>query len=346
MRYFFIDLENVRSEGLEGVLSLREDDTVIIFYSENAMNISIPTLESINNSKAVKKYIKTNYIGKNAMDFQIVSLLGAMIERNKKGGYYIISKDNGFRSAVSFCESYFTEYDIMSGVYPTIIVAITDEMKRSVKNTDSGKKAAMEGKKGKKKKDNNITKSNDNKETAAENKEDNSAERIEPKVAPVASEEENSEQTVAKKKRRRRKSSKNKIVAADSNESENLTKEAESEGHSDSEDTAKTMPASTEEAKQSAPDYDYIYKTLAELLSDKTISLYAESIDEAIGKCKNKDELHEFFRNKYGEDEGEALYRVTQGDFEKMKQLRPAKAHKPGRHRHRSGHKHPAGNNS
>ena len=144
MRFFFIDLENVRSEGLEGVSSLSDSDMVFIYYSENAMNLSIPTLENLNNSRASKKFIKTNYIGKNAMDFQIVSLFGAMIERNRQGSYYIISQDNGFRSAVSFCESYFEDYGITCGVYPTIISAITAEMKNSLKNAPAKKKPAKQ----------------------------------------------------------------------------------------------------------------------------------------------------------------------------------------------------------
>ena len=129
MRYFFIDLENVRNEGLEGVLSLNEKDMVYIFYSENAFSMAIPTMESITNSKCSSKFIKTNYIGKNAMDFQIVSLFGAMIERCREGSFYIISKDNGFRSAVSFCESFFSEYPIKCGVYPRIISALAVETK-------------------------------------------------------------------------------------------------------------------------------------------------------------------------------------------------------------------------
>ncbi|MCR5321727.1 MAG: hypothetical protein K6E85_00350 [Lachnospiraceae bacterium] len=137
MRYFFIDLENVRNEGLEGVLSLNEKDMVYIFYSENAFSMAIPTMESITNSKCSSKFIKTNYIGKNAMDFQIVSLFGAMIERCKDGSFYIISKDNGFRSAVSFCESFFSEYPIKCGVYPRIISALAAESKNKISGTAS-----------------------------------------------------------------------------------------------------------------------------------------------------------------------------------------------------------------
>ena len=92
MRNFFIDLENVRSYGLEGVLLLRPDDMVYVFYSDNANTLTIPTIESLNESPATVKYIKTNYIGANAMDFQIVTLLGATIERDKCGSFFIISR--------------------------------------------------------------------------------------------------------------------------------------------------------------------------------------------------------------------------------------------------------------
>lgn len=127
MRTFFIDLENVRSYGLEGVLLLKPDDMVYIFYSENANALTIPTIESLNESAATIKYIRTNYIGANAMDFQIVTMLGAMIEREKQGGFYIITHDNGFKSAVKFCEGYFTGYNITTGIYANILLAINSE---------------------------------------------------------------------------------------------------------------------------------------------------------------------------------------------------------------------------
>lgn len=237
MRYFFIDLENVRNEGLEGVLSLNSDDVVLIYYSENAMNLSIPTMENLNNSKATKKFIKTNYIGKNAMDFQIVSLFGAMIERNRQGSYYIISQDNGFRSAVSFCESYFEDYNITCGVYPRIISAITDEMKRQQADNRS-------------------------------------------------------------KNRQQKESSSDAVKASDK--------------ASDSSSTVKNQER----------EYNYIYVILEGLLNVKTIEMFAGKIDRAIGACKDRKELHEFFHNECGEDEGEALYRVTQSDFDALKKAR------------------------
>ena len=312
MRFFFIDLENVRSEGLEGVSSLSDSDMVFIYYSENAMNLSIPTLENLNNSRASKKFIKTNYIGKNAMDFQIVSLFGAMIERNRQGSYYIISQDNGFRSAVSFCESYFEDYGITCGVYPTIISAITAEMKNSLKNAPAKKKPA--------------------KQAAAPQAP--AAKQAQPAPAPEEAGEPDKaqEEPAAKKKsrRRRRKSSQSKqeSTAADAVNGEIIEEEdpASADQAPEKEPAVKETAPEAQEETQTADKLGYIYTILGSLLSQKTISLYAEAIDEAVAGCKNREELHTYFRDHFGEDEGEALFKVTQGDFERMKQERPKKS--------------------
>ena len=147
MRFFFIDLENVRSNGLEGVISLEADDQVLVFYSENANNLTIPTLENINNSKATVKFINTNFVGSNAMDFQIVSLLGAMIERHKQGFFSIISHDNGFKSALTFCERYFSDYPISVGKFDNIISAIAYDLKHPIKGSAEGGNGAIKKKK-------------------------------------------------------------------------------------------------------------------------------------------------------------------------------------------------------
>ena len=312
MRFFFIDLENVRSEGLEGVSSLSDSDMVFIYYSENAMNLSIPTLENLNNSRASKKFIKTNYIGKNAMDFQIVSLFGAMIERNRQGSYYIISQDNGFRSAVSFCESYFEDYGITCGVYPTIISAITAEMKNSLKNAPAKKKPA--------------------KQAAAPQAP--AAKQAQPAPAPEEAGEPDKaqEEPAAKKKsrRRRRKSSQSKQenTATDAVKGEIIEEEdpASADQAPEKEPAVKETAPEAQEETQTADKLGYIYTILGSLLSQKTISLYAEAIDEAVAGCKNREELHTYFRDHFGEDEGEALFKVTQGDFERMKQERPKKS--------------------
>lgn len=334
MRYFFIDLENVKSEGLEGVLSLGNEDNVIIFYSENAMNLTIPALENLNNSKASKKFIKTNYIGKNAMDFQIVSLFGAMIERNKQGSYYIISQDNGFRSAVSFCESYFENYHPICGVHPTIIAAITDEMKKAAAKAKPAPaaKTAKNVKEAVPEQNSQAAQSAQTAQTA--------------QGTQTAQNEQTSQDTASqpKKKRHRKKKSPSAEAQKNSSESEDVESEAPCEEDATPEDTGSTADNETAptEAVVQAPAVnrlEYIYNTLGELLSAKTIDIYASAIDEGIARCANREELHEFFRGRYGDDEGEALYKVMQSDFEAMKQARPKKTSGTHRRGHRKSKK-------
>lgn len=341
MKFFFIDLENVRSEGLEGVLSLAGDDMVFIFYSDNAMNLSIPTMENLNNSKASKKFIKTNYIGKNAMDFQIVSLFGAMIEREKAGSYYIISQDNGFRSAVSFCESYFEEYGVICGVAPTIIAAITDELKKSTEAGKNGKNrknasnqkasAVQKNKQANKQETDKSVKSDDNGEKV--NSPDNTGEAETTGALDTVAEGKK------KKKRHRTKKAKNTECSstAGNDESGETADGQPTEAKNTGSGTAKKENVNAVRADSDDNGSEtrvavkvnprqYIYDILGELLSEKTIDIYAQVIDEGIAKCNNKDELHVFFLNHFGDDEGEALYRVVHGDFDKMKQLRPGRA--------------------
>ena len=339
MRFFFIDLENVRSEGLEGVGSLCDTDMVFIYYSENAMNLSIPTLENLNNSRASKKFIKTNYIGKNAMDFQIVSLFGAMIEREKGGSFYIISQDNGFRSAVSFCESYFEDYGIRCGVYPTIISAITAEMKnkpvqpkiqgKHPKNESAGTAGA-------------DAKGRDKNPGTAKGTPENEVAKNGTQTVDSRKTGEEETQTSGKKKRRRRKKSGAGKDDAQNVRTENSDVVSSEDDRDFAEDTSKTVTADETDSKSvknntgaqnaqkpaaNSPEgrLGYIYAILKELLSEKTISIYAEAIDEGIAKCKNRNELHDFYHQRFGDDEGEALYKITQGDFEKMKQARPSR---------------------
>ncbi|MCR5830036.1 MAG: hypothetical protein K6F93_06810 [Lachnospiraceae bacterium] len=303
MRFFFIDLENVRSNGLEGVLSLEADDQVFIFYSENANNLTIPTLENINNSKATVKFINTNFVGSNAMDFQIVSLLGAMIERYKKGFFSIVSHDNGFKSALTFCERYFTDYPISLGKFDNIISAIAYDLKHPINGAIEGNGAI---KKKKKKTDGADRRQQDDDKAVITGRKDveDSASQDEgtaenDKTTPggeksTSSESGQNQEKRAKRNRRRRKAS------------------------SDTDDAVKRGQNSTEPVS-AGPDMKYIYDYLKDILSVKTIDVYASKIHEALLVANNKDELHKFFKNKCGEDEGEALFKLLQGDFENMK---------------------------
>ncbi|MBQ7063636.1 MAG: hypothetical protein IJM90_01910 [Firmicutes bacterium] len=102
MRTFLIDLENVKNQGLSGVEFLQPEDRVFIFYSESANTLSIPTIQAMNRSRAVIDYVHLQHSGRNAMDFQIVALLGFLIGSERSGQFCIVSQDNGYLSPVEF----------------------------------------------------------------------------------------------------------------------------------------------------------------------------------------------------------------------------------------------------
>ncbi|MCR5520584.1 MAG: hypothetical protein K6F44_01580 [Lachnospiraceae bacterium] len=329
MRFLFIDLENVRSNGLEGVLSLDAEDQVFIFYSENANNLTIPTLENINNSKATVKFINTNFVGSNAMDFQIVSLLGAMIERYKKGFFSIISHDNGFKSALTFCERYFTDYPISLGKFDNIISAIAYGLKHPVRGASDGKVTIKKKKKGdvsgeQQKHDEKSAAITGRKEPHEDNR--RSDKKIsEPGKEPDGEKLQNAENDQATDKDRN-----SDIKCANDSQARpsdrDRTPSEKKEGRNRRRRRSSTNVQEDLQKKQNGtepvsagPDMQYIYDYLKDFLSVKTIDVYASKIHEALLVANTKDELHKFFKNRCGEDEGEALFKLLHGDFENMK---------------------------
>lgn len=96
--HYIVDYENVKAAGLDGVSKLTADDTVHIFYSENADTLTFGLHKRLNEADAVISYQKVEVGQKNALDFQLASFLGYLIRENEDvdAAYYIITKDKGF----------------------------------------------------------------------------------------------------------------------------------------------------------------------------------------------------------------------------------------------------------
>ncbi len=100
-RVFLVDYENVKTQGLNGIGKLTENDTVCIFYSENADSMTFGLHRRLMETKANVQYQKVEVGYKNALDFQLSSYLGYVISQNRFNGitnclYYIVTKDQGF----------------------------------------------------------------------------------------------------------------------------------------------------------------------------------------------------------------------------------------------------------
>ena len=108
MNYFFVDYENVGSEGLNGIDKLDEENIVCIFYSKNANKITFELHVQLIETRAKIEYHNIDALHKNALDFQLSSYLGYIIRENEKKdcNYFIVSKDTGFESLINFWEKY------------------------------------------------------------------------------------------------------------------------------------------------------------------------------------------------------------------------------------------------
>ena len=105
MAIYFIDYENVRVDGLKGVAKLTEDDSVCIFYSENQDKLTFGLHRRLCESKAKIEYIKIKLDRKNALDFQLASILGYKIAKNEEQEFVIVSKDKGYDSTIELWKS-------------------------------------------------------------------------------------------------------------------------------------------------------------------------------------------------------------------------------------------------
>lgn len=108
---YLIDYENVANAGLSGVEDLTENDEVIIFYSSNVNTMTFDTHYKLMNTKA-NIITKSVEIGtKNALDFQLSTMLGYLVAKDPqhKWKFHIVSHDTGFDHVLRF----WREHDVI-----------------------------------------------------------------------------------------------------------------------------------------------------------------------------------------------------------------------------------------
>ncbi|MCR5639618.1 MAG: hypothetical protein K6F97_12390 [Lachnospiraceae bacterium] len=114
-RVFFVDYENVDTNGLDGLSRLTSQDQIYIYYSEAHSRMSFGLHRRICESKSEFIYRKIKDKSKNALDNELMREAENVI-CDKKTDYYIISDDKGYSS--------FVKKKVVSGFkvdqYPTI----------------------------------------------------------------------------------------------------------------------------------------------------------------------------------------------------------------------------------
>lgn len=100
--FYLIDFENVHNEGLGNIDTLTKTDHVHIFYTENALNISLDI--AFSKGKDVDIVVHKVPVRKQSLDMHLVSYLGYLLGHNeeKQCSYVIISKDKDYDNIIKF----------------------------------------------------------------------------------------------------------------------------------------------------------------------------------------------------------------------------------------------------
>ncbi len=99
-RVFFVDYENVDTNGLDGLTRLTSQDCVYIYYSEAHSRMSFGLHRRICESNSELYYRKIKDNSKNALDNEMMREANDVINE-KNTDYYIISKDKGYHAFVN-----------------------------------------------------------------------------------------------------------------------------------------------------------------------------------------------------------------------------------------------------
>lgn len=100
-KVYLIDTENVKSEWKSVLDKLGKKDKLLIFYTENSPNVSFADFSNLVNYPFRYDMIPC-YLGKNGLDFQLVSWLGYLLRRHPLWDYVILSNDTGYDAVVYF----------------------------------------------------------------------------------------------------------------------------------------------------------------------------------------------------------------------------------------------------
>lgn len=99
MKRFYVDYENVKDSGLNGVAKLTNEDVVNIYYSEDAQRMSFGTHRRIVESGAAFSYRKLSpemKTMKNALDIIMIQDIEAVMKTDRNDYFYIVSNDDDY----------------------------------------------------------------------------------------------------------------------------------------------------------------------------------------------------------------------------------------------------------
>ena len=99
---YLVDSENVNDVWIRIVTNMEPQDEILVFYTEKSPHMSYEkVIELTRLSDRPIRWIKC-VEGSNALDFQLVTELGARVATQPGYAFVIVSNDNGFDAAVKY----------------------------------------------------------------------------------------------------------------------------------------------------------------------------------------------------------------------------------------------------
>ena len=99
---YLVDSENVNDVWIRLVTNMEPQDEILVFYTEKSPHMSYEkVIELTRLSDRPIRWIKC-VEGSNALDFQLVTELGARVATQPGYAFVIVSNDNGFDAAVKY----------------------------------------------------------------------------------------------------------------------------------------------------------------------------------------------------------------------------------------------------
>ena len=101
MKYYLIDTENVGSDWIRLIEKAKAKDRFVLFWTKNSPRVTYQDLQTITDPQIQMEAVQF-HTGQNALDFQLVSYMGHILNKRAKAQFIIVSKDHGYDPVAEF----------------------------------------------------------------------------------------------------------------------------------------------------------------------------------------------------------------------------------------------------
>ncbi len=340
---YFIDFENVRGAGLDGVENLREGDRVTVLYGSRDSALKIDQVKHVMASPAKVEFIQVATGKHDALDFQLVALL--FMKMKKSRDYFIISKDTGFDFAIHMAREKGIERvyrrESISGttLEPKKLPGRRRKPQRRLPQPrKQGAQNAAEGQQNGQQRDDKPRQQADSQPQVAQGQQQAQTDG-KPQQGQQPQAAQNEQQAQEDRREQRGKKQRKQDIPAQDNEQSQQPDQTQNEPAQEkaqndaSQAEGKDSPrqssskrrrrrSSGQRSQQRKDAYRRtVEQTLSQQLEELPPAKQIDAILAALEACDTKTRFYNFLRKQLGNEEGRALYANVKGSFEELRAI-------------------------